>query len=44
MTNGLRNGSSTIRRIRRWLAGPEGFAAAAAGSGEPTPLLTLERC
>jgi hypothetical protein len=28
-------------RIRRWLADPEGFAAAAAGSGDPGPLLVV---
>jgi hypothetical protein len=28
-------------RIRRWLANPEGFAAAAAGRGDPGPLLAL---
>lgn len=27
---------------RRWLTNPEGFAAAAAGSGEPAPLLAEE--
>jgi hypothetical protein len=28
-------------RIRRWLADPERLAAAAAGSGDPRPLLAL---
>jgi hypothetical protein len=32
---------SATSRIRRWLADPERFAAAAAGGGDPGPLLTL---
>ena len=32
---------SATNRIQRWLADPERFAAAAAGSGDPAPLLTL---
>jgi hypothetical protein len=42
MTNSDQTRSPRIRRVRRRLASPESFAAAAAGSGEPTPLLTLE--
>jgi hypothetical protein len=31
-----------LEAARRWLTNPEGFAAAAAGSGEPAPLLADE--
>jgi hypothetical protein len=31
-----------LEAARRWLTNPEGFAAAAAGSGEPAPLLAEE--
>jgi hypothetical protein len=31
-----------LEAARRWLTNPEGFAAAAAGSGEPAPLLAYD--
>jgi hypothetical protein len=31
-----------LATARRWLTNPEHFAAAAAGAGEPTPLLAVE--
>ena len=41
MSNGHQDTTSTIQRVRRWFASPEGFAAAAAGRGYPSLLLTL---
>jgi hypothetical protein len=42
MWNQHQEASGVIHRIIRWLVDPEGFAAAAAGNGEPTPLLAVE--
>ena len=42
MSNRDQDSSSVTERIRGWLASPERFAAAAAGGGEPAPLLALE--
>ena len=42
MSNRHHKRSSRIRQIGRWLASSDGFAAAAAGRGEPAPLLALE--
>jgi Na+/H+ antiporter NhaA len=42
MSNRHRTARATSHRLVSWLASPEGFAAAAAGNGEPTPLLALD--
>jgi hypothetical protein len=42
MSNRRQNNRSSMERIRTWLVSPDGFAAAAAGGGEPAPLLALE--
>jgi hypothetical protein len=42
MSNRHQNNRSLMERIRGWLVSPDGFAAAAAGSGDPAPLLALE--
>jgi hypothetical protein len=37
------NTTTVSSRIRGWFASPDGFAAAAAGGGDPAPILTLQR-
>jgi len=41
MSSRHQNNRSFMRRLRSWLVSPDGFAAAAAGRGEPAPLLAL---
>ena len=43
MSNRQQKNRSLRQRIRSWFLSPDGFAAAAAGGGEPAPLLALEQ-